>query len=253
MPLNENAIRALGQLGYVLRTRELKRFDRMWDQNGEPYFWSFLERERQRRELADRWFPLLESYAAECRDRSPSPSAASFTPVEHEQLRILRGQMIAFVSSPRDMEALSKPLRVALISTPPVGLPAAFAVFHPLGLRIVILTNPEADQWLRANKNARLSNPWWFVHYRWVLRDQFIGRDRQLVDNLPPPPAGTAYWLMTESVALGGAPYSAHHSLWSWSGERAKFVETLAVEKFQRDAARKAPPASEEGNQAQSR
>jgi hypothetical protein len=232
MPLNEKAIHALGQMGYVLRTRELRRFDQMWDGKGESFFWLFLEREQQRRILADRWFPVLSAYAADCRRRAPAPASGELTPVKREQLRVLREQMTAFVTSSADLEPLSNPQRVVLITTMPVGMPAALAVFAPLSLRTVVLTDPEAEHWFQTQKEATLCDPWWFVHYRWVIRDRLDERDRDLIASYGPPPPGSANWLLTEGVALGGVPYSAEHRIWRWDGEGAVFLGSLGVQNF---------------------
>lgn len=230
MPLNERAIGELSRMGYPLRTPDLRRWDRMWDEQGEAFFWSFLDHERQVREQADRWYPLLRAYAAECQRREPSPDPAGFSPAHREQQRLLHEQMSKFVAG-KHAEPLRNPHRVAIVSTSPVGLAAAEEVFGPLGLRLVILPDGESGRWFEAHQEAETPF-WWHVSYSCVLRDRFGEYDRAMVEPNLPAPRGTTFWLLTESLAWGGLAGGATHDLWRWDGSRAVFVETVAIDSY---------------------
>jgi hypothetical protein len=227
MPLDQRAIQALSRMGYSLRAPELRWWDRIWDEEGDAFFWWFLERERRVREQADRWFPVLAAYAAECRRRSPIPDVVGLSPAKREQHRILREQMGRFVARrDRDLGVLGDPHRIPIISTSAVGFSAAIEVFTPLGLpRMVVLREGELAGWFRGHPEAE-SPSWWHVSYGCVLRDRFEAGD--VIRPHLPAPEGTAYWMVAGGLEWGDLAGGVNHDLWRWDGRHAVFMETVA-------------------------
>jgi hypothetical protein len=231
VPLDEAAIHALSEMGYVLRSKDLRRWDQLWDGDGEAFFWRFLQTERRTRERADHFYPSLVSYAAECRRRSPTADPDLFSPMEKEQYRILQEKMTEFATR-ADMDILRNPHRIAILSVDRIGLPAAERIFGGLGSRAIILQTGEFPDWPDEERETEYLEPWWHASYWCTLHEPCEKYDLEMIERHLPAPEGITYWMMSEGIAWGGLAGGATHDLWSWDGSQATWINTVAIDTF---------------------
>ena len=77
MPLTQQALQRLGQLGYASE-EELRFWRGLWQSQGESFFWSFLQSKEEAAEEYRQWFPRLQAFAADCRRTVSVPSVDTF-------------------------------------------------------------------------------------------------------------------------------------------------------------------------------
>jgi hypothetical protein len=115
--LSEESIQRLARLGYTTEA-ELKYWRDLLQSAGEPIFAIYLGKMEESIQEYHHWFPRLQAFAAECRQKVPVPGIDSFLPIEREQYRILLAKMKEFAASgDRRCVLERKPNFAAILST----------------------------------------------------------------------------------------------------------------------------------------
>jgi hypothetical protein len=81
--LSAEAVRRLARLG-CSTDADLRFWHGLWQSEGELFFWGFLRKEEEAADEYRRWFPRLQTFAAECRRAVPIPALDSFSTAERE-------------------------------------------------------------------------------------------------------------------------------------------------------------------------
>jgi hypothetical protein len=225
--LSAKAVRQLARLGYVTDA-DLRFWQRLWQSEGESFFWGFLRKEEKAADEYRRWFPRLQAFAAECRRAVPVPAMVTFSAAEREQHRVLLAKMREFAASEdRRLVLARKPHQAAILSTTRVGLAAAEEVFGGSGA--VILTEAERERWMSEVYPVNHEAFWWYAFAWWTLREGLSGEDEASIRQDYPIPEGCSYWVVVSGVQWGGLAGGANHELWRWDGARAQFIEVYCV------------------------
>lgn len=230
MPLTQDARDRLARLGYAIPT-ELQFWERLQQSEGESFFLYFMEREEAAANECRRWLPQLRAFAADCRQATPAPDPATFTPTERAQHDILLTKMQAFLA-PEDRRCVfdRRPNRAAVLYTTAPGLPAAERVFA--GTDAVLLLDDEWWRWYGGEYPGVGDEFWWYAQAWWTVKD---GPGDWGGDNISaqyPIPAGGSYWVVTSGVAWGSLAGGANHELWAWDGSRAEKLGLAAVDSY---------------------
>jgi hypothetical protein len=227
---SKNAKQRLARLGYATDA-DLKFWQALWQSEGEKFFWGFLHQEEQAAEEYRRWFPRLQTFAAECRRTNPVPAVDTFSTVEREQYRVLLAKMQEFMASEdRRCILARKPHQATILSTTQVGLAAAQQVFGDT--EAVLLQEEERERWFSEIYGADYEAFWWYA-FAWLsLREGLAGEDEESIRRHYPLPAGSSYWVVVSGVQWGGLAGGANHELWRWDGRRAEFIEVWCIDTY---------------------
>jgi hypothetical protein len=228
--VSAEAVERLARLGYATEA-DLRFWRGLWQSEGESFFWGFLRKEEEAANEYRRWFPRLQSFAAECRRAVPTPAVGNFSAAEREQHRVLLAKMREFAASEdRRCVLARKPHQAAILSTTRVGLAAAEEVFGGSGA--VILTDAERERWLSDVCPVDHEAFWWYAFAWWTLREGLAGEDEASIRQHYPIPEGCSYWVVVSGVQWGGLAGGANHELWRWDGERAEFIELYGIDTY---------------------
>jgi hypothetical protein len=224
--LSETAIERLSRLGYT-DDAALKFWRDLWQAEGESFFWGFLRKEEEAAGEYNRWFPRLQTFAAECRQAVPVPAVESLSATEREQYRVLFAKMQEFaVSAERLCVLARKPNQAAVLSTTRVGLAAAQQVFGGTGA--VILQEGERERWF-SEVYTEVHAFWWYAFAWWYLREGLAGEDEGSICRRYPIPEGGSYWIIVCGVQWGGLAGRVSQELWRWDGRQAEFIEVCRI------------------------
>ncbi len=213
----------LRQLG-VTDHEKVECCSRIWQSSGEESVWIYIKSEQEAAAKFAQWSPRLREYADECRTDSPLPSRNVFSEVEQLQYTLLVRKMQStklLPGIPRD--------RVTIVTSSPMGLAAATAVFgNPAG-NVVYLTDPELDTFFRNvchyNFASSTEEPWWFFHRWWTITTGDGVLKQHSFMPLPELPPGAEYWDIIEGGSGSSLSGGMHHEMWAWDGKRVMPVE----------------------------
>lgn len=230
MSLPQEALQRLAQLGYTSE-QDLPFWRRLWQSEGESFFWIFLKSEEEAAAEYRLWFPRLKEFATECRKAVPVPSADAFSAVEREQSRILLTKMEEFAKS-EDRRCVfgRKPHQAAILSTTRVGLAAAAQVFAGTGA--ILLLEEERERWFAEVYPGVGEKFWWYALAWWTLREGLAGQDEDYIRKSHPLPAGGSYWVVTSGVQWGSLAGGENGEVWCWDGTAATPLGVSSVSSF---------------------
>lgn len=228
MPLSPQIRDRLIELAY---DAQIPFFEMMAENEGDDFARGFLAELEKSVEAHRVGLPKLQAYAAECRRKSPLPNPEEFSPLERGQHDVLRAKMIEYRDSEDRRAVLFDPHKAAILSTDRVGLPAAEQVFSGTGA--LILETAECDDLCKElfaeHDDASF---WWFAFGRWTIEEGaswHTGLDAESLRRNFPIPEGSTYWTVNSGVTWGGLAGGTNHELWKWDGQRAEYLETVAI------------------------
>src|SRR3569832_1031130 len=115
MPLPEDIRRRLARLGFTSEG-QIRLWQDLLDRGEETLLANCLRQYEEAAEEYARVFPVLQAYAADCRKAAPIRPVESFSPMEHEQHRILLPKMQEF-SAVEGRRLLSLPNSAIILYT----------------------------------------------------------------------------------------------------------------------------------------
>ena len=231
MPLSEDAIRLLDDLGYA-SDRQRKFFQSIWDSEGEAFFWGYLEKEKESRDLCHRWAPQLREYATQCRRNDPLPTIQSLSVVDRAKYEIFCDK----ISDSRRKEGIEprKNGNVVILHSSRVGLLAVQHVLGPPTDSVVHLLDEENAHWFKNVYNPEGEPFWWYSFFWWAIAnadDLHEFQSGYIAENYPRPD-GFTYWVVTDGCQWGDLAGGADHELWKWDGTNAKAIEVFCVDTY---------------------
>ena len=231
MTLSEDAIRQLDDLGYT-SDKEREFFQSIWESEGESFFWSFLEKEQESRDLCNRWAPRLREYAAQCRINDPLPTVQSLSAVDRAKYQILCDKI---ANSRREEEIKPrKKHNVVILRSSAVGLLAVHQVLGPPTDSVIHLLDAENSRWFNDLYSPGGESFWWYSFFWWSIKnaDDMHKRDSDYIAKNYPKPNGFNYWVVTDGCQWGDLAGGANHELWKWDGANAEAIEVYAVDTY---------------------
>jgi hypothetical protein len=209
----------------------LRYWEWIWQQDTESVFWLFLRKTEEAAEECRRWFPRLQSFAAECRQVVPVPAVDNFSATERAQYCVLLAKMREFDGSADRRCILSgKPNQAVILWTNKVGLPAVQEIFGKTGA--IILEESEKHQWFSSVYDVNYEAFWWYAFAWWTLKEGLPNEDESVIRQNYPIPEGCSYWAVESGVQWGSLAGGANHELWRWDGKQAEFIETYCIDTY---------------------
>lgn len=231
MPLSEDAIRQLNDLGYASDSQH-KFFQSIWDSEGEAFFWGYLEKEVESHDLRQRWAPQLREYAIQCRRDNPLPAVQSLSVTDRAKYQIFCDKI---ADSRREEEiAPHRDGNVVILHSCRVGLLAVQDVLGPPSDSVVHLLDEENSHWFRQVYQQEDEPFWWYSFFWWAIAsgDDVDEDQSEYIAGNYPEPDGFIYWVVTEGCLWGALAGGASHELWKWDGTRAEAIEVISVDTF---------------------
>lgn len=225
--LSQEALDALAEIGTPSGHQvAITEFTRIWNEEGEDFFWGFINDVRAQHAIALNWFPRLREYAAACRARSPAPVISSLTDDQYEELRLIREGLRQRVNVEGPIRG--KPTRPAVVTTTTIGL-LAVPPLIPIGSEhVVLLLNDEFEQWEETVYDDEPCDPWWYT--RWSTKvvkspdeDWLRMRiDPADTDRLRDLQESGQIWVVSVSGGIGALASSGTDRIFVWDGETAR-------------------------------
>ena len=226
MPLSQEAIRQLDNLGYT-SDNEREFYQSIWDSEGASLFWGFLRKEQESRDLCNHWAPRLREYASQCRNSAPLPSVESLSDIERAEYNILCDK-IADAHRKEEITARKKN-NVVILHSSPVGLLAAHEILGPPSDSVIHLLDAENSHWFSEIYKIDDGAPFWWsiksVHDIHKFDSDYIAKNYPKSDDL-------TYWVVTDGCQWGDMAGGANHELWKWDGTNAEAIEVYAVDTY---------------------
>lgn len=231
MPLSEDAVRQLNELGYA-SDRQRQFFQSIWDSEGEAFFWGYLEQEIESRDLCQRWAPQLREYAIQCRRDNPLPAVQSLSVTDGAKYQIFCDKIAN--SRCQEERAPRRDGNVVILHSCGVGLLAVQHVLGPPSDSVVHLLDEEYAHWFRQVYQPEGEPFWWYSFFWWAIRGgDGVDKDQSeyIAENYPRPD-GFTWWVVTEGSRWGELAGGASHELWKWDGARAEAIKVISVDTF---------------------
>jgi hypothetical protein len=176
----------------------------------------FLDQERRGRERTDHWFPLLQTFTAECRRHRPAPERTLFSRAQYAEYRIIRHHTETYLTG-KNGNSLFIPHRPLIVSTTPVGLLVMDELFATRRECLLILCVDEFRLWLERIQDDPYE--WWYTSFDCELTDQLDVEDHQAAQAYPLPANGR-YLIVNVGSGVGALSASYVRHLWTWDGRR---------------------------------
>ena len=192
-------------------------YRRMLTEDGEKRCRGFLKKVEESASLFREWFPRLKELERKCREQTPLPDVADFTPEERAQYAVYQQKI-------RAAEIIFRgPNCVTFFSSTPVGLVAAKELWPGEREPAVFLTPDEASQW-RAIYEHDENKFWWFMSYSWIIEKIPFPVDAEDLEVAEPVPPNAQWWAVTKGLIWGPLAGGIKTEHWVFDGEKARFV-----------------------------
>lgn len=182
-------------------------------QHGPDSVCRIVDRIQEEKVLVGEWAPRMMEYAEICRQKNPLPSKDLLTVREREMQRVYE---LSFAKTCMGYEGL-----VAICSMPLIAIQVAQCIWPITETGPALLTPDETAHWHVTHPQPSDATRW-FVEYWWTIEDSpDHDRFEWSADEIPP---GEQLWLVTEGHVIDPHGGWGQTGLWTWNGERSRFV-----------------------------